>query len=223
MTPPRSRRRPLDGAALFAASADAVFVTDERDRVVLWNAAAERLLGVSAAHALGRACDAALAGAEVRDRRAARRLSELGALARRGGAVCECEVLLRRRSGPPVRATVAVVAVRGEEAGRFATIHLVRTHEPDGARDGPSPARANGAARRGGAAVHAGGAGAEHLTPREREILGRLGEGASTKEIARALRISVATVRTHVQHLLRKLGAHTRLEAVTRAPGDEWP
>ena len=58
---------------------------------------------------------------------------------------------------------------------------------------------------------------AQFLTPREREVLGRLVQGASTKELAEAMGVGVATVRTHVQAVLTKLGVRSRLEAVTLA------
>lgn len=58
---------------------------------------------------------------------------------------------------------------------------------------------------------------AQFLTPREREVLGRLVQGASTRELADAMGVGVATVRTHVQSVLNKLGAGSRLEAVTLA------
>lgn len=51
------------------------------------------------------------------------------------------------------------------------------------------------------------------LTPREIEVLGYIAEGEHTRQIARSLGISEATVRTHVQNLLSKLGVHSRLEA----------
>jgi RNA polymerase sigma factor (sigma-70 family) len=55
------------------------------------------------------------------------------------------------------------------------------------------------------------------LTPREREILGLMAEGMDNREIAQRLSISYATVRSHVRHLLGKLGARSKLEAVVRA------
>ncbi|NUM44693.1 MAG: hypothetical protein HUU38_08285 [Anaerolineales bacterium] len=55
------------------------------------------------------------------------------------------------------------------------------------------------------------------LTQQERAILGCLARGATTEAIAGDLNISSATVRNHVQHLLRKLDAHSRMEAVIRA------
>jgi DNA-binding NarL/FixJ family response regulator len=53
-----------------------------------------------------------------------------------------------------------------------------------------------------------------NLTDREREILRLLARGATTHQITEALAISRNTVRTHVQHLLDKLHAHTRAQAV---------
>jgi DNA-binding CsgD family transcriptional regulator len=52
------------------------------------------------------------------------------------------------------------------------------------------------------------------LTPREAEVLQLLAEDHSLPEIATALGLSHVTVRNHVQHVLRKLGVHSILEAV---------
>jgi DNA-binding CsgD family transcriptional regulator len=54
----------------------------------------------------------------------------------------------------------------------------------------------------------------DRLTPREREILDLLALGNGTKQIADHLVISSKTVKTHVQNILAKLGAASRLEAV---------
>jgi DNA-binding CsgD family transcriptional regulator len=51
------------------------------------------------------------------------------------------------------------------------------------------------------------------LTPREREILALLAAGHSTKHIAAQLRISPITVKTHLTHLYRKIGAKNRVQA----------
>ena len=55
------------------------------------------------------------------------------------------------------------------------------------------------------------------LTPREREVLALLAEGASNKTIARRLGISVHTAKFHVGSLLDKLDATGRTDAVTHA------
>lgn len=56
-----------------------------------------------------------------------------------------------------------------------------------------------------------------HLTPRQSEVLRMLERGRSTAEIADELHLSRETVRNHVRHLLRAVGAKSRLEAVAVA------
>jgi PAS domain S-box-containing protein len=58
---------------------------------------------------------------------------------------------------------------------------------------------------------------APQLTSRQNQVLQLLGEGASTEQIAKMLHLSKETVRNHIRHVLRALGAHSRLEAVAKA------
>lgn len=55
------------------------------------------------------------------------------------------------------------------------------------------------------------------LSAREMEVLGCLAQGMTTSQIAAALFISENTVKTHVRHILEKLGASNRAEAVSKA------
>lgn len=55
------------------------------------------------------------------------------------------------------------------------------------------------------------------LSPREAEILRHIARGASNKEIARALAIAETTMKIHVQHILRKLGVDSRVQAAVLA------
>ncbi|MBB4986349.1 MULTISPECIES: response regulator [Streptomyces] len=61
------------------------------------------------------------------------------------------------------------------------------------------------------------GAAGPSLTDRERDILGQLGRGLGNREIARALFISEATVKTHLGRIYSKLGVDTRAGAVAVA------
>lgn len=58
---------------------------------------------------------------------------------------------------------------------------------------------------------------AAFLTPREREVLSALVRGQDTARIAQGMGIAAATARCHIQSVLTKMGAHSRLEAATAA------
>ncbi len=66
-------------------------------------------------------------------------------------------------------------------------------------------------------AVPAGSMLAEPLTEREREVLGLLSTGASNREIARRLVVSLGTVKKHVSNICGKLGVQSRMQAIARA------
>ena len=55
------------------------------------------------------------------------------------------------------------------------------------------------------------------LSPREEDVLREIARGASNKEIARTLEIAETTVKIHVQHILRKLGLSSRVQAAVYA------
>ena len=76
-------------------------------------------------------------------------------------------------------------------------------HTGPGSRSGATPAAVPGLV--------------EQLTGRELEVLGMLAAGKSNQAIADQLVVTLDTVKKHVSHLLGKLGAANRTEAVTRA------
>jgi DNA-binding NarL/FixJ family response regulator len=55
------------------------------------------------------------------------------------------------------------------------------------------------------------------LTPREVEIINKIADGLSNKEIAQQLSIETQTVKNHIHNILDKLQLHNRLEAVQYA------
>jgi two-component system, NarL family, nitrate/nitrite response regulator NarL len=99
-------------------------------------------------------------------------------------------VLPRNASAPQIEAAVAAAA-----AGLVVRLPGAAPAGPGFARDEP---------------------GAALLTPREVEILGLVGDGASNKAVARRLGISAHTVKFHLEAVFRKLGVTTRAEAVAR-------
>lgn len=95
---------------------------------------------------------------------------------------------------------------RGAEAGRAYVEHLLAA-APE--------ADASAGAKAG--ALEGGGRSADALTKREMEILGYVEEGQSNKEIARALGISVDTVKWYLKAIFGKLGVTRRGQAVAQA------
>ena len=65
--------------------------------------------------------------------------------------------------------------------------------------------------------LQAGAAEAGPLTTKELEVLARLAEGRTNQQIAEALFVTPATVKTHLSHIYAKLGVANRQEALARA------
>lgn len=114
-----------------------------------------------------------------------------------------------------------ISGVRTESYDRVAGLliggddYLVKPFAPDELVE-----RARALMRRPAPAVGRGPARAP-LTPREQEVLMLLAEGLQQAAIASRLVISPKTVSTHIEHILAKLGAHSRAEAVAIAFRDD--
>lgn len=180
-------------------SGDPLFVLDEELRIVAWNAAAEELTGVSADAAVGEPCWSVLAG-----------LGEDGAVVCHAGCALARDALRQRVPSSHTllvktaagRRRVTVSTIVAGTAGSQQLVHLL------GAAPAGPPAAPTATLAR--------------LTPRQREVLKLLGAGEDARQIAATLGITVATVRTHIRHILRALGVHTQLAAVvlTHTAGD---
>jgi PAS domain S-box-containing protein len=198
----------LDQNGLMKAltrAGDGVVVADGEGRVVLWNRAAERLLGWSSTEAVGRTSCELLEGRT--DPRACGEACPIRSAARKGDAVESFDVKTRTKAGREIRLNVSTLALPAEPGTSAFAIHLFRdVSARPGATNGavverPIPVAENGVP----------------LTRREREVLRLLATGANTRVAAERLGVSPATIRNHVQNLLGKLGVHSRLQAVAYA------
>ena len=188
---------------------DGSFVTDPEGRIVLWNTAAEEILGHTADEVFGRSCCTLLGGEGIDGDSGCTLECAIGAQARGGKSIATFDMRARTKAGLAVWINVSVLVVANSRRGGPFILHLFRnvtlrderlafTHERPAA-----------------VAPHNGGPnGAASLTRREREVLGLMREGLNTAAMAERLHVSRATVRNHVQSILLKLEVHSRLEAV---------
>ena len=186
------------------AASDGMFVTDDRQRIVAWSSAAQRMLGFSPEEAVGRTCYQVVMGREPDGHPVCGRNCTVTRNARRGRGMAAYEVVAQGRDGSAKCLSNSVLVVEGPE-GAFHVVHLLRE-----APDGPLVVRRRAI----DAPAGAGEAMVETLTRRELEVLRLLAQGATIDEIADRLTISVLTARNHTANIARKLGAHSRLETV---------
>jgi two-component system, NarL family, nitrate/nitrite response regulator NarL len=117
-----------------------------------------------------------------------------------------------------IAAGVRGVALKGDDFGEFLRVLTEAVASHAAAAAGAGPVIVSASARAVLKRVDGLAAGpSQFLTEREREALGRLVCGESTAGMARAMGVRVSTARTHIDSVLCKLGAHTRLEAVAYA------
>jgi PAS domain S-box-containing protein len=195
--------------AALERAADGAFVIGPDGRIVLWNRAAERMLGYAAREVIGRPCCDLFVGYDDHGNRLCYRGCHVSTLVKMGDPVQSFDMKTRSKTGRPIWINVSTLVVPGGGAGGPLTVHLFRdttatkellTLVHDHLSAPAAPSTPNGA-----------------LTRREIEILDLVATGVRTRVIAERLHVSPATVRNHVQNILGKLGAHSRLEAVAWA------
>lgn len=195
--------------ALFENSPEAVGLIDTAMRLMVWNQAARHLTGSPGAGMLGRRCRLEGARLVIDVDHDAGRPEPPPPVRAAVPALCVLDIIGSPAAGTrPVEVVASLTALRHEDAAYL--MHVV-----------PAARLAVGAG-----VVTAGlGAAAEaprgrprrvlaELTRREHQVLTLLAAGKTAKPIATELAVSLTTVRTHIQHILAKLGVHSCLEAV---------
>lgn len=210
----------MDTEKLVSSTACAAFGADPDGRIETWNHAAEELLGHAAADVLGRPCHEVVCGQDVFGNRFCDGACTVHNMARRGESVHPFQMDVPDASGRRIRAGFCTLVLRGSGTGNssYRIVHLFHRVGANGVdtHDDPSPVGESVTPDAGREPVP-NGHDAPFLTPREMEVLTLLNQGEPTRAISASLRISVTTVRNHIQGILRKLGAHSRLEAVSIA------
>ena len=207
-------------------AARAAVATDGDNTVLHWNGAAVELFGFTADDAIGRNFQRVIQARDVHGNRLSADHGAFHEMIRIGEAPQSFEIAIITATGKMIRVAVSIVIVIGPKATEYTLIYLMtpmhRRRRADEAIDRllaqanvpgvtvPGAQQATGADQRGTSRP-------PHLTRRQLEVLLLLAEGKKSREIAEELCISVHTVRTHIQGVLRSLGAANRLEAVSRA------
>jgi PAS domain S-box-containing protein len=206
---------------LVASTADAAFAVDSEGSVVAWNAAAEVLFGISARDALGKRCWSIVHGSDecgpvcstdclvhqaVRERR---QLQNFDLLVETSQGRRWCNISVMMASVINRELPFSIHVIRQIDMQKRLEI-LMRDFILSGTRIRADEVKDLIATTRTPAQ-------SIELSPRERDILGLLAKGCDTRNISEQLHISRTTINNHVQHMFRKLNAHTRLEAIRRA------
>ena len=209
---------------VLSAGHDAVFAVNPAQSIIYWSPQAERVLGFSAREVLGKPCHEVLSGAEDDGRPFCRSNCPAISAVRRNRGVPAYDVRSSTRDGQDCWLNVSILPLPRSVAGEPIAVHLFR--------DVTNRRQAEALAQQVLAAVQTFQGGTEMaapagpdrsratpslLTGRELEVLHHLARGASTANIAESLEIATGTVRNHIEHILRKLGVNSRLEATVEA------
>lgn len=217
-----SPARPL--MDVFSRIGDPAFVVDQAGHIVLWNKAAETLLGYPASEALGRYCYEVVAGRDSFCRHFCSPACAVMACVQGGEPVRNYDLLTGHRDGRDVWVNVSIIPVPSGDGDPEHTVHILRDvteqrrkeqilegilkqleerliHVPQAREAAPrAPARRH-----------------PTLTERERQVLQMLSMGLAAKDIAKRLQISRCTTRNHIQSILTKMGVHSTSQAVAYA------
>ena len=207
-------------------SADGVFCVDRSQRITHWSPSAEQILGHTAEEVLGRPCYEVLGGRDSQNYRFCRRNCPIVSNARRGRLTADYDLLARTKDGAEAWINVSILLLKISRGRSPLVVHLIRdvterrrveglaqravetlleltvgpgqpavpTSQPD-PRPTPLPA----------------------LSRRELQVLQLLASGLGTHQIADNLGVSPITARNHITHVVSKLGARNRLQAVLYA------
>lgn len=210
---------PLDRLlASMSRTGDGFFVVDRDGRIVQWNAVAEALVGQRARDVVGRLCHDVLRGRAPGGQEVCQASCRPMQLLAAGAPPASFPLAVADRAGSGRAISVSLVplpdglvahVVRDDERRGELESFAVRVRQALGELLGARRAAADPPDARAEPAVQ--------LTAREREVLTLLAAGGDTRAIAARLVVSPSTARKHIQSLLTKLGAHSRLEAVAAA------
>lgn len=212
----------LDAIEIVRLSEVAAVATDSDNRVLACNEAAEELFEHEQARVVGRDFVSVFEPKDTFGNPMRIQSSTLVHLLQDGTPWRNFDCNLKRACGNHQRATISIIVVLGPLPGQCHTVYMIWPVLRRRKADEVIARLLNGAgyAEKSeglGAHLRADAGKASILTTRQVEILKLVAAGRATEEIAAELYISPATVRNHIRNILSRLGAHSRVEAVSAA------
>lgn len=205
---------------VLASGHPPAFATDSRDRIVFCNDGAARILGRRADELLGRRCYDVVAGRDVFGNRYCYANCPVRAGVQAQEEIAGFDLQVAANGSGSRTVGVTILRIPSLRPDLFTLVHVLRPIE-EGSRLAWLMARLKDVPREESVAEPLPCEPAP-LTRREREVLRFVAEGLPNKEIAARLRLSTATVRNHVHHILDKLQVHSKLQAVSLAFQRGW-
>jgi PAS domain S-box-containing protein len=218
IAPISRRREPRPDVALgslgsaLAGAGDGACAIGPDGRIVLWNRAAETMLGYTARETLGRPCCDVFVGHDDHGNRLCYQGCHVMKLIDLAETIQSFDMKTRSKAGRPIWLNISILRVADAGEGGPVTVHLFRDVSAAKELLTLIHERLTATAEREAGIDHRG-----VLSRRELEVLRLLALGLNTRAVAERLHVSPATVRNHVQNLFAKLEVHSRLEAVAYA------
>lgn len=206
----------VDVLRVLGGTADGMVAIAPGGSILSWNKGAADLLGYTEQEVVGRQCHEVFAWLDRCGNPVCSAFCPACRLPGDEELVATRDVVARSKAGKALWLSVSTLVPPPDLRRQCRLVHFFRevALPPELERlvaERLQPGSGAGA----GSGADAGKAAAlKRLTPREREVLQLLADGADTREIAARLTLSPTTVRNHVQNVLAKLGVHSRLEAV---------
>ncbi len=228
---------------LLSSGEPPAFANDQNHRIIFWNKGAEKLMERTAAQALGRLCHEIFCGKDPFGNRFCGETCSVTSAFAKHETVNRFEFTTGERAQAK-SIGVTVIEIPDSRPGFFTAVHIMdrideksrlarelnRLRETIGAH-APAPHSDEGSTpislqmnrhASSAPAPEVDATIAEQLSERELDVLRAIAAGLANKDIANSLHISVATTRNHVQHILKKLNVHSKLEAVALAFRNGW-
>ncbi len=205
-------------AKLLEGTADAAFAVDLQGEIRIWNKAAEKLFGFSAAFAVGKQCVEVVHGSLAEEKSVCREECDVLECMRKEREISNFDMKVKTCANQQIWVNMSLLSAFDERTERQLAVHFMRdiserkkTEQFAGQMLKFAKQLVNNTDE------------SECLPPispltaQETNILRLLASGKTTSELTADLQISMATLRNHISHINKKLHTKSRIESVAQA------